>query len=397
MCSILSGIERKQMEKNKKIKLLLSEPSSDVAGGVSQYILSIIRYLSREEFDIHLAIPGDGPLFGVMAGQNIEAHSLPVDYSIWSFLPSVFKLRKFLAKEKFDIIHLHTAKSGFIGSVASVGLPHKIIYTGHCWRFKQKESFLSRLLYYYFDRFICWSADFVTVLSDYEYGYGIDKKLINASNARVVSMSIDAKRFDAIDKQASESKRKEFKIPEDAFIVGTVGRIALQKDPETFVRVAADLKSKISNVYFLWVGDGDLRDMMIKLAKDLGVDDRIVITGRQESNSIPDILSIIDVFLFTSRFEGLPISILEAMAARRLIVSTDVDSIPDVVLDKKTGWTFSPGDHERASLIIREIRDNVSKYDGISEAALDLINKRYSPASKMSEEFADVYRRVLSS
>ncbi len=383
------------MEKNKKIKLLFSEPSSDVAGGVSQYILSIIRYLPREEFDIHLAIPGDGPLFGVLADQNIKSHSLPVDYSIWSFLTSVFKLRKFLKKEKFDIIHLHTAKAGFIGSVASVGLPNKIIYTGHCWRFKQKESFLSRSLYYYFDRFICWSADFVTVLSDYEYEYGIDRRLINASNARVVSMSIDAKRFDGVDKQVSENKRKEFGIPEDAFVVGTVGRIALQKDPETFVMVAADLKSKISKIYFLWVGDGDLREMMIRLAKDLGVDDRLVITGRQESRSIPDLLSAMDIFLFTSKFEGLPISILEAMAAKRLIVSTDVDSIPDVVLDGKTGWTFHPGDYEKASSIIKEVHDNRSRYDGISKAAFDLINKEYSPARKMSEEFDGIYKKVL--
>lgn len=382
------------MGKNKKIKLLFAEPASDVAGGVSQYILSIIRYLDKEEFDIHLAIPGDGPLFDLSADQNIEAHSMPVDYSIWSFLPSVFKLRKFLKKEKFDVIHLHTAKAGFIGSMASVNLSHKIVYTGHCWRFKQKESSLNRLLYYYFDRFICWFADFITVLSDYEYRYGIDKKLIDPKNARVVSMSIDAKRFNDIDIQRRSNKRKEFNIPENAFVVGTVGRIALQKDPETFVKIAAELKSEINNVYFVWVGDGDLKDELLELVEDFGVGDRFIVTGKQDSREIPYLLSVMDVFLFTSRFEGLPISVLEAMAAKRLIVATDVDSIPDVVLSGKTGWTFHPGDYKKAALIIEEIYHHRLKYDHISDAALELIDRRYSPASKMSGEFREIYKEV---
>lgn len=384
------------MEKNKKIKLLFAEPASDIAGGVSQYILSIIRYLSREEFDVHLAIPGDGPLFDLLASQSIEAHSLPVDYSVWSFLPSVLKLRKFLKKEKFDVIHLHTAKAGFIGSVASVNLPHKIIYTGHCWRFKQKQTAIEKFIYYYFDKMICWFSDFVTVLSDYEYKYGIDNKLINANDSKVVSMSIDADRFNNVDAQISRADRMKFNIPENAFIVGTVGRIALQKDPEAFVSIAADLMSKIDNIYFLWVGDGDLRERMVKLAGDSDVDDRLVITGRQDSKDIPGLLSIMDVFLFTSRFEGLPISILEAMAAKKFVVATGVDSIPEVVLDGKTGWIFNPGDHKKAALIVEEIHNNKQKYSSIPEIAFELINQRYSPASKMSEEFRDIYRKVLA-
>ena len=144
------------------------------------------------------------------------------------------------------------------------------------------------------------------------------------------------------------------------------------------------------------MGDGDFREMMIRLAKDLGVDDRLVITGRQESRSIPDLLSAMDIFLFTSKFEGLPISILEAMAAKRLIVSTDVDSIPDVIIDGKTGWLFHPGDHEKAASIIKNINDKKSSYEYISDNAFELIGSKYSPASKMSENFKNVYNKVLN-
>ena len=236
----------------------------------------------------------------------------------------------------------------------------------------------------------------MTVLSDYEYKYGVDNKLINANNSKVISMSIDAGRFNDVDVKISRADRMKFNIPENAFVVGTVGRIALQKDPETFIKVAVNLMSKIDNIYFLWVGDGDLRERMIKLAEDLDVDDRLVITGKQDPKDIPGLLSIMNVFLFTSRFEGLPISILEAMAAKRFIVATGVDSIPEVILDGKTGWMFDPGNYEKAALIIEKIYNHKQKYSSAPEMAFELINQKYSPASKMSEEFTDVYKKVLA-
>lgn len=379
---------------DKKIKLILSEPASDVAGGVSQYILAIIRYLPKDEFDVHLAIPGDGPLFDVLRNYGIEGHSLPINYSVWSFPFDMLKLRKFLKKEKFDILHAHTAKAGFICLFASLGLPIKNIYTGHGFRFDQKRSLAERPLFFLFEKIICKYADFMTVLSDSEYDFGIKKGLIKSDDVKTISMSIDVAKFLYRDENDAVSKKNELRIPKDSFVVGMIGRVAFQKDPETFIRVADIVNKKNKSVYFIWIGDGDLMGEMSDLVNILDLGKNVFFVGEQKSGDIPGWLSFMDVVLFTSRFEGLPISLLEAMAAKKNIVAAEVGSIPDIIKNGSTGWTFKSGDFNEAARLVEYIYDNKNQCDTGSKA-FEMVKENYSPADKMSKGFAEVYKKVL--
>lgn len=383
------------MINDKKNKILMIEPVSDM-GGVSQYIVTVVRNLSKDRFDICVGASGNGPVFDVLNGMGIRTIDLPIDYSIASFLNSVFRLRSFLKKEKFDVLHAHTAKAGFLCIFANWGLPAKIIYTGHSFRFEQKKSIIAKKIFYIFEKIICRRSDFTTALSDSEREFGLRNKLLSSYRSKVVSMSIDVDKFSSYDKENSVGVMERFGVPKNAFVVGMIGRIAFQKDPETFIRTAEVVHRNNRNIYFFWLGDGDQRNEMMRIVNDLKLDKNVFFVGQQKSKDIPRWLAAMDAILFTSRFEGMPIGLLEAMAARKNIVTAKVGSIPDIIKDGVTGWTFKAGEFNDAAVLIENIYNN--RYNlNVGDNAFDLVKKSYSPASKISHEFSEIYEKVLTS
>jgi glycosyltransferase involved in cell wall biosynthesis len=185
-------------------------------------------------------------------------------------------------------------------------------------------------------------------------------------------------------------------LPEDAFVVGMVGRISFQKDPATFIETARIIASRISSARFVWVGDGDMRDDLMRKAGAAGIADKVLVTGQQDRGKIPSLLAAMNVLLFTSRFEGLPIVLLEAMAAKRFIVAANVGSIMDIIQNNITGWLFTPGDCRRAAQIVCDIQANENIFSGIREAAFRLVSEEYSPAEKLGIQFHQVYSSLVA-
>jgi glycosyltransferase involved in cell wall biosynthesis len=250
-------------------------------------------------------------------------------------------------------------------------------------------------LFFFIERFIFNSSASVILESKTEYDFGISKGLFNDGKAKIVSMSIDICRFVDIKEEEVKKLKRIFCIPPNAFVIGMLGRIAFQKDPETFVKAAKILNSQIDNIYFLWVGDGDLKEKVLYMAKSLGLMNKMIVTGQQSSGDIPKLLSVIDVLLFTSRFEGLPTALLEAMAAKKIIVAAHVGSIQDIIRDGETGWLFDAGDYQKAAMIIKNIYENRKMLAKVGTTAFNLIVDKYSPKEYMAFQFQRVYEDLL--
>lgn len=139
-------------------------------------------------------------------------------------------------------------------------------------------------------------------------------------------------------KNGTPKLRAELGVPADAPLVGTVARISYQKDLPTFYRVAAAVRSRVPNVRFVIVGEGAgrLLEAARREAAELGVADFLYFTGHR--NDLLDIYASLDVFLMTSISEGLPNTVLEAMATELPVISTSVDGVPELVVDGETGF-----------------------------------------------------------
>lgn len=365
-------------------------------GGVSQFILSLVRHLSRERYEIHFAASGDGPLFEVLNGEHVVTHSLRTDYSIGSLLISILTFRSFLKREKFDIIHAHTTKAGFLCSIACTGIPLKMVYTGHCLRFTQKNNIFLKKIFFYLERYICRTVHFITLLSDSEQHIGISKKLFDYSSSTVVPMSIDIEKFLRVHPDDALRQRAKFGIPTEAFVVGMMGRLTPPRDPGTFLKAAAILNSRIENIYFLWVGDGDLREKTVHNACHLGIEDKVIITGWQSSTEIPSILSAMNVVLHVTSVESISIALLESMASRKPIVASDVGGIPEIIRNSTMGMLFDAGDYKKAAILVEWLYSHPSEIDKITSTAFEFVKKNYTPSTKMAKSFDAVYEKVLS-
>jgi glycosyltransferase involved in cell wall biosynthesis len=382
------------MSVTEKVKLLVVYPASDMGGG-PLYILPILRFLPRSRYDIHVAVTGKGRFYQLLEREHYSTCSLKIDYSPFSFVPTVLRFRRFLSNGRFNLIHAHTAKAGLLTCIAAIGLPAKIIYTGHVFGLSQSKPFPLNILFARIERFLYRASTYSTVLSRTEYDDGIAKGLLDAQKTRVVSMSIDVKRFLAVEIKDSEYVRKMFGIDPNAFVVGMIGRLTFQKDPESFVRAAALISSVVDGARFLWVGDGDLREAMVQMATEHGLSGKFIVTGQQNPEDMPKLISAIDLVLFTSRFEGLPLTILEAMALGKYIVSADVGSIRDVVQDGSTGWLFKSGDFSKAASIACDVYRDRDKLSPVRHRARAFVSQHHSPTEKMSREFEEIYEAVL--
>jgi glycosyltransferase involved in cell wall biosynthesis len=178
--------------------------------------------------------------------------------------------------------------------------------------------------------------------------------------------------------------------PEDR-VVGCVMRLAEQKDPLTFVDVASRVARKFGDARFVIVGDGPLRGEVERAIVDRGLAGRIVLTGIR--GDIDKLLPLFDVFLATSRWDGLPRTILQAMAARVPVVSTHVEGVGEVITDGTSGMLCDVGDADALSRGVLDLLDDPALASRMTAAAASRVQAYGEDA--MVRRIEEVYQEVL--
>lgn len=261
-------------------------------------------------------------------------------------------LNRLVKKHEIQIIHVHDLKTTLLGVLLKALNPRvKIMHTAHGWivntredKIKQRLQFLMLKLY-----------PFHIAVSKATKNLMVENGIL-AKRIRVLYNSIDINYWK---NDNCPTIRSEFNVPGDSFVVGTVGRLSKEKDLPTFFAVAKKLLTKNPNIYFMVIGDGqkDLVDTLHKLAETEGIKDSIIFTGHR--TDLKNFYTSFDLFLSTSVTEGLPNTILEAMAMEIPIVATAVGGVPELIEHQKSGILSAPKD-----------------VDGLSAAVLHLMKDR---------------------
>lgn len=252
-------------------------------------------------------------------------------------------------KHAINVIHAHDDKTSMYAYFIGLRLPDvKIMYTCHLYSVYQKADFSSYMEYLNFRLrkfaryfFLSQSARPILAVS-YSAKMAMVKDGLKPEQVHTVHNGIDTEKWQRVN--GSPVLRRELSLPSDAVLVGTVARIAFQKDLPTFYNVARRVKEVCPRAYFVIVGDGD-GDELAKAkaeAHQFGVSEFLSFTGHR--NDLLDIYSSFDIFLMTSISEGLPNTLLEAMAMGIPVVSTAVDGVPEVVEEGVNGFLTGFGD-----------------------------------------------------
>ncbi len=318
------------MSENKKIKVL-HILSALTSGGAETNLLALLHCFDKGEFEHAVAYGGGGELeqeFSVLGIKLIKLSDYPLGFR------DILKLRKILRKiSDFqpDIIHSHLDMANIFGLVAGYVTGAKVLLHFHGFGIFYKElsavsrlnSFIWRVLsrsYRY--------CDCAIAICDYQVSYlkraGIDKKkIIKIQNGININQGdIQPAVLNGIN-------------TENVYCFVSVARFHRQKNHELLIASFSDVVQRFPDVYLVLVGDGPCRSQIEKQIKMLGLENKISLLGVRRD--IPNINESCDCFVQASSWELSPITLLEAMRARRPVIATDVGGVSEVVDDHESG------------------------------------------------------------
>jgi len=195
---------------------------------------------------------------------------------------------------------------------------------------------------------------------------------ISPDKIKVIYNGIDTKRF--VNFKKSMKLKDDLSIPKNVRIVGTIGKLSSpQKNIPLFLKAAGRISSQFSDVRFLVVGSGKLLDDMKDFSHKLGISEKVHFTGERED--IPEILKLLDVFVLSSYKEGLPNVIMEAMAAGKPVVATDVGGVSELVMDEETGFLVPSNNVEKLSQAVITLLESSNIAERMGEKGKERIEK----------------------
>jgi glycosyltransferase involved in cell wall biosynthesis len=300
------------------------------AGGAQTYVASLLPALTRR-FDVVVAAHGDGPLQD--AAIAATARYVPLTHVRRPINPlrdllGLIELTRLLRRERPDIVHANSSKIGVLARLAAraVNVPIRV-FTVHGWAFSARSG-LSARLYRWADRLVRPLTSATICVSEGERAAGLLSRTCDRERTVVIP--------NAVDVAAAPQSRHDSVTP----VIVAVGRLKAPKDFVTFVRALSALAP--GSFEALIVGDGPDGPELRHEIQRLGLEERVRLAG--DRRDVPELLAAADVFVLSSRSEGLPVSVLEAMAAGLPVVASRVGGVPEVVLHERTGLLVAPGD-----------------------------------------------------
>lgn len=261
-------------------------------------------------------------------------------------LITLVKLIKIIRNYKPDIIHTHTAKAGTIGRLAAILTRIPVcIHTFHGHVFSGYFSSKKNRFFILIERFLAKFTQIIVAISpNQKLDLSCKYKIATQNKFKVIPLGLDLEPLLSLSTENMDSKT-DFGLNTDCKVVSIIGRLVPIKNHELFIKSANLLVNQYkAEVQFLIVGDGECRSEIQQRVKENNLTERIHFIGWQ--SDMVKVYQVSDIVVLTSRNEGTPVSLIEAMAAGKPVVSTNVGGVKDVVSDGITGFV-TPSNNEK--------------------------------------------------
>jgi glycosyltransferase EpsD len=284
----------------------------------------------------------DGPEVKQLRNKGIDVfvHELKRSLSPLNILKAIHSTRKILIEERIDVLICHTPVGSGVGRLAArLTKTQHVIYFAHGLPFAPAQNPLIWFLWFGIEKTLGLFTDAILVMNDYDERLAVNYLVRNPDKVfRVSGMGVDLTKFNM---QVAEKDKQqiydEFNISPDQKIVLCVASLKPTKGVFVFLQAAKQICIRRSDIYFLLAGVGPAKKRLKTLCAKYNLEDHFKILGLRDD--IHRLLQAADIFVLPSYyFEGLPVSILEAMACGKPVVSTKHRGCEDAVEDKKTGF-----------------------------------------------------------
>ena len=374
------------MEERKKRILHVAQ----AAGGVDRYIRMLLKYLDKDKFENVLVCSQD---FHEEDYRDLADSFEQVEMSraiSGNDLKAIKAVRNLIKRYNPDIVYAHSSKAGAIARVADIGLKNHCVYNPHGWAFNMRCSAKKKAMYTAIEKIAAPFCDKIICISDAEKQSALDKKICREDKLQVIFNGVDIESYE--NGVHGAVKRKDLNIPEDAFVVGMVGRMSPQKAPDVFVKMAKQVKDAVPNAHFIIVGTGNQEAEIRKYAKDNGFSDSLHITGWVDNPM--SYVELFDVACLLSRWEGFGLALPEYMMAGKPIVASRVDAIPNIIRDEENGLLVKVDDDVGASKAVLRIYQEDGLRDRLVAKGMEDVHNRFN-ARRVSEEHGKLFEKII--
>lgn len=361
-------------------------------GGVERYILMLLKNMDLSKYDNILvcSFDYDKEKFKdiVIAFEQLD---MVREISLKKDIFSIINVRRIIKKYNPDIVYMHSSKAGAIGRIANIGLKNKSIYNPHGWAFNMECGNKKKLLYIYIEKVLSHFCNNIVAISDYEKKSAVIKKVCQSKKIEVINNGIDIEKNLKIESCIS---RESLNIPLNAYVIGMVGRISKQKAPDIFIKAAALIKKVIPNAYFIIVGDGEMKNEILKLVEKENLQESIKITGWV--NEPIQYIKLFDQAMLLSRWEGFGLVLAEYMLAEKPIIATDVDAISKIILNGVNGMLVGKDDFYKAYEVSLKIKNDEELKARLVEEGARIVREKYD-IKRVGNETEALFTKLINS
>lgn len=372
----------------KKIRIL---HVSQAAGGVDRYIRMLLRNLNKERFE-NILVCSQNFCKKDYEGLVSCFEQVEISRAIGgNDLRIIREVRKLIKKYRPDIVYAHSSKAGAIARIADIGIKNHCIYNPHGWAFNMKCSAKKQKTYAIIEKLAAPFCDKIICISDAEKQSALKKHICREDKLKVIFNGVDIIAYE--NGTRGTIRRKDLDIPENAFVVGMVGRISPQKAPDVFVKAANLVKKKIPSAHFIIVGSGEQEGEIRKYAKEKGISDVLHITGWVDDPM--SYVELFDVACLLSRWEGFGLVLPEYMMAGKPIVASKADAIPNIIRDGENGLLINVDDEVGVSEAVQILYENPKLRDLLVLHGIEDVHSKFD-ACRVADEHQRLFEGLVT-
>jgi glycosyltransferase involved in cell wall biosynthesis len=374
--------------KNGRFRLLYLITKAEL-GGAQSHVADLVKGFASQ-YEVHLAAGAEGPLTEQARECSAQVHILPSLIRSVNPLSDVNAVKECIALTRRlqpDLIHAHSSKAGVVGRLAGrvTGIP--TVFTAHGWGFSPGVPRLRGILALRIEKAMAPLSERIICVSDFDYKLALQYGVGNLRSLRSVHNGIRPTSTETDTGTSGQEPDIRAKQP-PRFIM--VARFSEQKDQTTLIRALA----KIEDDFHLdFVGSGPKLEECRTLAQSLGQSERISFLG--DRTDVEALLGSSQCFVLSTHYEGLPISILEAMRAGLPIIATAVGGIGELVENNGTGILVSHGDEDALSKALRELIQAPKLRTALGQAGESKFQAQFT-LQRMLEKIDGIYQEIFS-
>ncbi|MBU0759747.1 MAG: glycosyltransferase family 4 protein [Candidatus Omnitrophica bacterium] len=302
-----------------------------------------------------------------------------------------------------SLVHTHSSKAGIIGRWAAVlynltrrlckvkSVRCEVIHTVHGWSFNDYQPLALKRFLIFMEKITANFTTKIICVSNSDIETGLRYRIAVRDKFTVIKYGIPFADFSEalVDKSR---KRRELGITNDGPIVGMIACLKPQKAPQDYIKACIRIHEKMPDINFLLIGDGVLRKKCSRLLVSSSLNGRFIFSGWRRD--VPEILSVLDIVVLTSKWEGMPIAVIEALLKGCPVVATDTGGTKELVKDGVTGYLVHPGSYEDVAQKVLSILSDPDILARMKKEAFLSIDRSFE-LNRMVAEVENLYKAVL--